>query len=63
MSLQRGDILVSAYYRTTFNTPHKTQLIALPASTRRLFVCVNSDHYSTNATGTQSVTALVQSCF
>lgn len=52
----------SVCLRAAVNTPQETRPIALPAGIRRLFVCVNNDNYTTDATATLSVTALVQSC-
>lgn len=52
----------SACLRAASNTPQETRPIALPAGIRRLFVCVNNDNYTTDATATLSVVALVQSC-
>lgn len=48
--------------RVASNTPQETRPIALPAGIRRLYVCVNNDNYTTDATAMLSVTALVQSC-
>lgn len=48
--------------RAAVNTPQETRPIALPPGTRQLFVCVNNDNYTTDATATLSVTALVQAC-
>lgn len=53
---------VQACLRAASNTPQETRPIALPAGTRQLFVCVNNDNYTTDATATLSVTALVQGC-
>ncbi|GAA4509269.1 hypothetical protein GCM10023172_42510 [Hymenobacter ginsengisoli] len=52
----------SVCYRVEENTPTETAPLALPAGTRRLFVCVNNDNIRTDATATLSVTALVQAC-
>ncbi|TYZ07208.1 hypothetical protein FY528_15435 [Hymenobacter lutimineralis] len=49
-------------FRAAENTPQETRPLALPAGTRRLYVCVNNDNYTTDATATLSVTALVQTC-
>jgi hypothetical protein len=48
--------------RAAENTPQETRPMALPAGTRRLYVCVNNDNYTTDATATLSVSALVQDC-
>ncbi len=48
--------------RVASNTPQETRPITLPPGIRRLFVCVNNDNYTTDATATLSVTALVQTC-
>jgi hypothetical protein len=48
--------------RAALNTPQETRPITLPPGTRRLFVCVNNDNYTTDATATLSVSALVQAC-
>jgi hypothetical protein len=48
--------------RAALNTPQETRPIALPAGIRRLYVCVNNDNYTTDATATLSVSALVQAC-
>ncbi|WP_460616193.1 toxin-antitoxin system YwqK family antitoxin [Hymenobacter ruber] len=54
--------ITSACLRAAANTPQETRPIALPPGTRQLFVCVNNDNYTTDATATLSVTALVQTC-
>lgn len=51
-----------ACLRAALNTPQETRPITLPPGTRQLFVCVNNDNYTTDATATLSVTALVQAC-
>lgn len=48
--------------RAASNTPQETRPISLPPGIRRLYVCVNNDNYTTDATATLSVTALVQTC-
>ncbi len=48
--------------RAAVNTPQETRPITLPPGISRLFVCVNNDNYTTDATATLSVSALVQSC-
>jgi hypothetical protein len=49
-------------YKAEQNTPTETKSLAIKAGTRRLYVCVNNDNYTTDATATLSVTALVQTC-
>ena len=53
---------VSTCLRVASNTPQETRPIPLPTNIRRLFVCVNNDNYTTDATATLSVSALVQAC-
>ncbi|MFD1470287.1 toxin-antitoxin system YwqK family antitoxin [Hymenobacter caeli] len=48
--------------RVATNTSQETRPIALPSGTRQLFVCVNNDNYTTDATATLSASALVQGC-
>jgi hypothetical protein len=54
--------ITSACLRAAANTPKETRPITLPPGTRQLFVCVNNDNYTTDATATLSVSALVQAC-
>jgi hypothetical protein len=59
----KGNITnVNACLRAAANTPQETRPITLPPGTRQLFVCVNNDNYTTDATATLSVSALVQAC-
>jgi hypothetical protein len=59
----KGNITnVDACLRAAANTPQETRPITLPPGTRQLFVCVSNDNYTTDATATLSVSALVQAC-
>jgi hypothetical protein len=59
----KGSIsLPNACYRSETNVPQVTSPLPIAGGTRRLFVCVNNDNQTTDATATLSVTALVQAC-
>ena len=59
----KGSItLPNSCFRLAANTPQETRPMPLPPGTRRLYVCVNNDNYTTDATATLSVTALVKQC-
>lgn len=49
-------------YRRETNVPQATSPLTLETGTRRLYICVNNDNQTTDATATLSVTALVQVC-
>ncbi|MCB2380317.1 hypothetical protein LGH70_22185 [Hymenobacter sp. BT635] len=59
----KGSITIpNSCLRMETNTPQETRPMSLPPGTRRFFVCVNNDNYTTDATATLSVTALVKAC-
>jgi hypothetical protein len=49
-------------YRSETNVPQVTSPLTIVGGTRRLFVCVNNDNQTADATAALSVTALVQGC-
>lgn len=54
--------LPNSFYRSETNVPQVTSPMPVAGGTRQLFVCVNNDNQTTDATATLSVTALVQAC-
>ncbi|TVT36757.1 hypothetical protein FNT36_24910 [Hymenobacter setariae] len=59
----KGSITIpNGLYRSETNVPQITSPMSVVGGTRRLFVCVNNDNKTADATATLSVTALVQSC-
>jgi hypothetical protein len=54
--------LTNSCYRSETNVPQVTSPMTVEGGTRRLFMCVNNDNQTTDATAMLSVTALVQAC-